>query len=126
LLDLVNPVSMMRYFGPGRRYVGLERCFGHATHIGFIQPNATAGRGITFLIYALSREWHSELALLKKRLRRPWSPEDDRQLLDLVENEGKSRHLAAAALGRSKSAVANRLRVLRASTPVRKECVLDQ
>jgi adenylate cyclase len=34
--------------------------------------------------------------------------------------------VAAAALGRSKSAVDNRLRVLRASSPVRKESVLDQ
>jgi len=40
LLDLVNPVSMMRYFCPAGRYARLERCFGHATHIGFIQPNA--------------------------------------------------------------------------------------
>jgi hypothetical protein len=68
----------------------------------------------------------SVLALLKKRLRRPWSPEDDSQLLDLVESQGKSRRAAAAALGRSKSAVDNRLRVLRASSPVRKESVLDQ
>jgi predicted transcriptional regulator len=67
-----------------------------------------------------------ELALLKMKRRRPWSPEDDRQLLDLVENEGKSRHAAAAALKRSKSAVDNRLRVLRASSPVSKESVLDQ
>jgi hypothetical protein len=84
----------------------------------------SVGRGVTFLIYALCRDWHSELALLKKRLR-PWSPEDDGQLLDLIESQGKSRHAAAAALGRSKSAVDNRLRVLRASSPVRKESVLD-
>ena len=72
------------------------------------------------------RDLHLELALLKKRRLRPWSPEDDRQLLDLVDNKGTARHVAVALLGRSKSAVDNRLRVLHASSPVRKERDIDQ
>jgi hypothetical protein len=64
-------------------------------------------------------------AALKNQYR-TWSPEDDRRLLDLVENKGKSRFVAAAALKRSKAAVAGRLRILRASSRIRNEGVLKQ
>jgi hypothetical protein len=70
------------------------------------------------LIYSLSRDWHLEFAALNNQ-NRPWSPEDDKLLLDLIENKGKPRFVAAAALKRSKKAVVGRLRVLRASSRIR-------
>jgi len=50
--------------------------------------------------------------VIKIKLRRPWTEKEDRLLLELARKD-KPRHLIAAALKRSKSAVTGRLRKLR-------------
>jgi len=46
------------------------------------------------------------------KLRRPWTEEEERRLLEMARRD-KSKHLIAAALKRSTSAVKGRLKVLR-------------
>ena len=69
-------------------------------HRGFCCP------GIHYLrCYALS-------AARMTRLRRPWTEEEERRLLEMARMD-KSKHLIAAALKRSTSAVKGRLKFLR-------------
>jgi hypothetical protein len=52
---------------------------------------------------------------VRRKLRRPWSREDDRRLLEMIR-DGRPRAWIAAALKRSVAAIAGRLKVLRAAT----------
>jgi hypothetical protein len=61
-------------------------------------------------IHCLRRHALSAAGMIK--LRRPWTEEEERQLLEMARMD-KSKHVIAAALKRSTSAVKGRLKVLR-------------